>query len=134
MHACAIAMKSGDPTILAALDAQETPQVPFKPRSESCVFYPILFGLVFEALASHTSDSTSSSLDALAVSIALETLTSLVRPEYSGLALFEPATFNELIGLFYRMILTECAEHQILLIPVIVSLVDSREVSTIRGK
>lgn len=136
MHAVATAMRLQDPTILAAMDGLEaaSPTPPQASRKESSVFYPIIFGLVFEALANHSNDAPSSNSSAMAASTALQTLYSLVRPEYSGNALFEAPTFNELIGLFYRMTLTESAETQLLLLQTIVSLISSRDPANLQGR
>lgn len=139
MHAVAVAMRRADPYILLAMDGLDTPSPsdpppppPSNTRSESAAFYPIILGLVFEALVSHSADAVSTAASRLSASVALETLASLVRPEYSGAALFEPATFNELVGLFYRMTLTEGAETQLSLVKTIVSLVTSRDPATLR--
>lgn len=128
MHAVAAAMQRKDAFILAAMDGLEAPatEASTSARKESTLFYPIILGLVFEAL-SQSTDVTSSPSNRLSSSVALKTLTWLVRPEYSGSTIFETSTFSELVALFYRMTLTEPADIQLALVRMIVSLATSRD-------
>ncbi|KAF8315585.1 ARM repeat-containing protein [Clavulina sp. PMI_390] len=130
MHAVACSMMRNDPAILAAMDGQEPSLTASKtPQTEGTSLYPVILGLVFEALAQGTDASLSTSRPSSAV--ALKTLRSLVRPEYSGNALFEPSTFSELVGLFYRMALTETPDIQGILVDTIISIVTSRDTKTL---
>ena len=128
-------MQSKDYFILAAMDGQgiqEDIRVDTK-RADSAVYYPIVFGLVYEALATSSTEAAASAASDYIVATALTAMRSLVRPEYSGNTLFEPATFTELTGLFYRITLTEPPEIQSLLVEVLLSIVSSRNATALRG-
>lgn len=135
LRAVATAMQSGDKHILAAMDGEEdVAAIPAK-RTSPTQYYPIIFGLVYEALSTGSADSSSSasSSSRYACITALQALRSLVRPEYSGNALFEPAIFDEFTALCYRMAMTEPPDVLLLLVDVVVSLVRSRDPSSLRG-
>lgn len=119
-------MHSNDPHVLAAMDGNEGEPNKDTGRSEPCAYFFVVFGLAFEVLATVTSDSTSSATNQQSAVTALEATKMLVRPEYSGKALLEPAIFEELISLFYRMAMTSAANVQINLINVVLSLVQNR--------
>jgi HEAT repeat-containing protein 5 len=111
-------MECGDPHIHASMDGQEfhagAKPPRFGKREEPTVFFFVIFGLVYEALATSSPESTSaaSARQALVIS-ALQTLKSLVRPEYSGKAIMEPMIFEEFISLCYRIAMTESARIQV---------------------
>lgn len=112
-------MQAKDPHILAAMDGKEVtkhnPQIiPATDRKEPTAFFFIIFGLVYEALATASADASSDSRSG--VISALQALKCLVRPEYSGQAIMEPMIFEEFISLCYRMGMTEAAGVQIHLI------------------
>lgn len=114
-------MENDDPHILAAMDGQEfnleaKPSTDSK-REEPTAFFYIIFGLVYEALVTSSTDSSSvsSSRQILVVS-ALQALKCLVRPEYSGNAIKEPTIFDEFISLCYRIAMTEPAIIQVHLV------------------
>lgn len=115
-------MQAGDATILAAMDGQEPSQsqngqTRAKPREDPTAFFYVLFGLVYEALSTSSSDSGSANLDRQTPVVAcLEALKSLVRPEYAGKAIMEPNIFDEFISLSYRMAMTESATVQVHLV------------------
>ena len=121
-------MQSDDPSILAAMDGQEvlTAQPPSKAlmdREEPTTFFFVVFGLVYEALATSTSDAGP---DAQRTSIvSLQALKCLVRRKYCGRVFNDPPLFEELLNLFYRMALTEPSGVQIHLVEAIASLADS---------
>ncbi|KAJ6450153.1 clathrin-coated vesicle protein [Mycena sanguinolenta] len=125
LQAVATVMQSNDPHILAAMDGQELgkdakPPVKEARRQEPTMFFFIVFGLVYEALATASADSSSSMMSRQATVIAaLQTLKCLVRPEYAGRAMMEPAIFDEFISLCYRMAMTEPARVQIHLVEVL---------------
>jgi len=101
-------MHDGDPHVLAAMDGSETVAngaSQSAPRTEPTALFFVIFGLVYEALASPDTDSGSGHRT-ISV-IALKCLKYLVRPQYSGHALLDQANFDELISLFYRMTITE---------------------------
>ena len=56
-------MQNDDPSILAAMDGQDAPPTQLDPkaqpetREEPTVFFFVVFGLVYEALATSTPDS-----------------------------------------------------------------------------
>lgn len=126
-------MQTDDPHILAAMDGQEVKNddasnLKGNLRSEPTAFFFVVFGLVFEALTTSSVDATSTtSSRQLTVIAALEALKSLVRPEYSGTAMMEPTTFDEFIGLCYRMAMTESAEIQAHLVEMLAILATTNQ-------
>lgn len=101
-------MHDGDAHVLAAMDGSETvvngaPRP--TPRADPTALFFVVFGLVYEALASPDADSGSG--HRMISVIALKCLKYLVRPQYSGHALLDQANFDELVSLFYRMTITE---------------------------
>jgi len=126
-------MRRGDRHISAAMDGVEsTADIPPGGRADGVAFYPIILGLVTEALSTNSADAVNAPACRFSSFVALETLASLVRPEYSGAALFEPSAFAEILGLWYRLILTEPAEIQSALLQTIVSLIKYRHPATLR--
>ena len=129
LHAVSIAMQKDDPSIVAAMDGQEGPtsQPPSKAQSETredpTVFFFVVFGLVYEALATSTSDANPEARRTAVVS--LQALKCLVRRKYCGRVFSDPPLFEELLNLFYRMALTEPSGVQIHLVETIASLADS---------
>ena len=126
-------MESGDPYILAAMDGRE-----FKPeskpptkREEPTAFFFVIFGLVYEALATSSADSSSamSARQSLVVA-ALQTLKSLVRPEYAGKAIKEATIYDEFISLCYRIAMTESASVQIHLVEMLSIFAASQDQSS----
>ena len=114
-------MEAKDPHILAAMDGKEVdkhnPQsqvIAITDRKEPTAFFFVVFGLVYEAIATASADTSSESRSG--VISALTALKFLVRPEYSGQAIMEPTIFEEFISLCYRIGMTETAGIQIHLI------------------
>ena len=114
-------MDAKDPHILAAMDGKEVSEqnsqvIATTNRKEPTAFFFVIFGLVssYEAIATASADASSESRSG--VISALTALKFLVRPEYSGQAIMEPAIFEEFISLCYRMGMTEAAGIQIHLI------------------
>ena len=121
-------MQKDDPNIVAAMDGQDAPAsqppkaVP-ETREEPTVFFFVVFGLVYEALATSTSDASP---DARRTSIvSLQALKCLVRRKYCGNVFSDPPLFEELLNLFYRMSLTEPSGVQIHLVEALASLADT---------
>jgi len=110
-------MECSDPYIYAAMDGREfhaeAELSDSSKREEPTAFFFVIFGLVYEALATSSPESTSatSARQALIVA-ALQALKSLVRPEYSGKAIRETMIFEEFISLCYRIAMTESAKIQ----------------------
>lgn len=90
------------------------------PRSEPAPLFFIIFGLIYEALAvsSPQSSSTPSSHSAI-VAASLRALKCLIDPRYSGKALLEPTVFKEFISLCYRMAMVENAATLVHLLEVV---------------
>jgi HEAT repeat-containing protein 5 len=116
-------MEARDPFILRAMeDADETATVSTdrSARSEPTAMFFAVFSLAYEALLGSTPYSEPSlAATGSASVIALRTMKSLVRREYSGKALLEPTIFDELLNLWYRMAMTEPPVLQIQLVEVI---------------
>lgn len=133
LQAVAASMQGGDPSMLAAMDGRESTagikyNGPAILREEPTAFFFVIFGLVYEALATSSADSSlTTSARHSTVVTALQALKCLVRPEYSGKALLEPTTFDEFIGLCYRIAMTESAAIQIHLVEMIASLASSQD-------
>ncbi|KAG0706406.1 armadillo-type protein [Suillus ampliporus] len=82
------------------------------------LFFP-LFGLIYEALATSSPDTTSSRVGTLIA--CLGALKCLLDPRYSGKALLEPTVFKEFTSLSHRMAMTESAGVIVHLISVLTS-------------
>ncbi|KAJ7675207.1 armadillo-type protein [Mycena rosella] len=139
LQAVAAAMQANDPHILAAMDGREIGKDAAAPppkearRDEPTMFFFIVFGLVYEALATASAESSSSTTSRQSTVIAaLQTLKCLVRPEYAGKAIMEPAIFDEFISLCYRMAMTETARIQIHLVEVL-AIVAATQDNTVNG-
>lgn len=126
-------MQKRDPYILAAMDGQETTGQKASltedqnQREEPTAMFFALFGLVYEALATSSADATSTTALRQNAIVALEALKSLVKPEYSGKAIFEPVIFDEFTSLCYRMAMTESPAVQIHLVDAIASFASSQK-------
>jgi len=121
-------MHDGDSHVLAAMDGSETVANGTSQsarRTEPTALFFVIFGLVYEALASPDTDSSSGHRTISVIS--LKCLKHLVRPQYSGHALLDQANFDELISLFYRMMITEPPIVVVHILEVISSLVVSQD-------
>lgn len=121
-------MHDGDAHVLAALDGSEivtNGMSQSTPRAEPTALFFVIFGLVYEALASPDTDSGSGSRTISVVG--LKCLKYLVMPQYSGHALLDQANFDELVSLFYRMTITEPSIVVVHILEVISSLVVSQD-------
>jgi len=121
LQAVASAMQANDPHVLAAMDGREIDEQSRDPilaatRKEPTAFFYVIFGLIYEALGTSSTDATSSTARQASVVSSLEALKYLVRPEYSGKAMLEPTIFDEFISLCYRMGMTEAPVVQIHLV------------------
>ncbi|CAK5267776.1 unnamed protein product [Mycena citricolor] len=119
LQAVAAAMQAKDPNILASMDGLDAP--PPTTGNEPTMLFYVIFGLVYESLATASTESspTSSLNRQTKVIAALQTLKSLVRPEYAGKAIMEPPIFDEFTSLCYRMAMTENAAVQVHLVEVV---------------
>jgi len=122
LQAVATLMQSNDPHIIAAMDGREAPANGTPPPTKSsnqepAAFFFVLFGLVYEALSTSSSDSYGSTSQRQSIFVAaLQALKCLVKPEYAGRAISEPTIFEEFISLAYRIAMTEPAAIQVHLI------------------
>jgi HEAT repeat-containing protein 5 len=136
LQAVATAMQANDPHILTAMDGidhnqNNTSGSNHTSQDEPRPFFFVIFGLVYEALATSSAESISvTSTRQPAVIAALRALKHLVRPEYSGKAIMEPTIFDEFISLCYRMAMTEPADVQTHLVETVAALATSQGDST----
>ena len=65
-------------------------------RKEPTAFFFVIFGLVYEAIATASIDASSESESRSGVVSALAALKFLVRPEFSGQAIMEPIILRNL--------------------------------------
>ncbi|PWY99439.1 ARM repeat-containing protein [Testicularia cyperi] len=106
-------MNSGDAHVARALDGETTADgaaaaaQPPASRSEPCLFFFVLYGLAFEALATRSSNTSESIQEARVMRIALQAMSSLSKPQFAGSALLQTALFSELCNLWYRLVMTE---------------------------
>jgi HEAT repeat-containing protein 5 len=123
LTAVATAMEARDPFILRAMEGADeitTASTDRSARSEPTAMFFAVFSLAYEALLGSTPFSEPSLAATSSASfIALRAMKSLVRREYSGKALLEPAIFDELLNLWYRMAMSEPPALQIQLVEVI---------------
>ncbi|KAF9269100.1 clathrin-coated vesicle protein [Marasmius fiardii PR-910] len=132
LQAVAAAMRAGDPNVLAAMDGRQLVkdqlfEASSKTRDEPALFFYVIFGLVYEALSSSTSDSTNSSSRQASISTALQALKSLVKPEYAGKAILEPTILDEFISVCYRIAMTETASIQVHLVEVLAAFASTQD-------
>lgn len=137
LQAVASAMKANDPYILAAMNGTEFNERNPDPaltadRKEPTAFFFVIFGLVYEALATSSEDTTSSTTHQASVISALQALKCLVRPEYSGTAMLEPTIFDEFISLCYRMGMTEAPAVQVHLVEMLAAFAGAQS-TTLSG-
>lgn len=126
-------MQAGDLHVLAAMDGREVSQEVAESstdvsREAPTAFFFVIFGLVYETLATASADSSSSmSARNSTVVAALQALKCLVRPEYSGKAVMEPTISEEFISLCYRMAMTETASVQVHLVEMLAILAATQD-------
>lgn len=122
LQAVASAMMANDPYILAAMNGQDDGKLITTngaASKEPAVFFFVVYGLVYEALASATDSSAVPAQHQRSVLGSLLALKSLVRPEYAGKAIMEPSIYDEFISVCYRLAMTETATVQIHLVDVL---------------
>jgi len=110
-------MQVADPHVLAVMHGQEPPYIGLGQQEEPAMFFFVIFGLAYEALASSSLDpSLATSTRKTTLIAALQALKSLMCPEYSGRAFLDMTTCDEFISLCYRMALTEAPGIQVHLV------------------
>ncbi|KIJ41885.1 hypothetical protein M422DRAFT_60390 [Sphaerobolus stellatus SS14] len=128
LKAVATCMEANDPNILAAMDGRDSPAIgngAMAPRAEPTAFFFIVFGLVYDALVTASTDASAGNGSRDTAITALRALKSLVHPEYSGRAILDPTIFDEFAGLCYRLAMTESAMVQVYLVEAISTLASS---------
>ncbi|KAJ9479387.1 AP-1 accessory protein LAA1 [Pseudozyma hubeiensis] len=106
-------LHDSDARALAAMDGETAPATTASnatannARSEPCLFFFVLYGLAFEALATRSSSSAESLHESTVMRISLRAMTSLSRPQVAGSALLQDTLFSELCNLWYRLVMTE---------------------------
>ncbi|GAC76103.1 uncharacterized conserved protein [Moesziomyces antarcticus T-34] len=113
-------LSDNDGVVLAAMDggtSLSTATAPGaaapKARSEPCLFFFVLYGLAFEALATRSSTSIETAHEGQVLRISLRAMTALSKPQVAGSALLQEALFSELCNLWYRLVMTEPPAVQI---------------------
>lgn len=106
LQAVANAMNHSDQYISAAILGSSVNSINSATEGPAPLFFP-LFGLIYEALATSSPD-TSSRVDT--VIACLRALKCLLDPRYSGKALLDPTIFQEFMSLSHRIAMTESAE------------------------
>lgn len=145
LQAIACLMEDDDPFVLCAMDGIELPAGASPPpsvedkdaasvRTEPTTNFFVIYGLAFEALATGDGPAlfgpTADSETPVAV-VSLAALRSLVQRRYAGSALLEPALFDELCTLFYRLAMTAPVAVQAIMVRVLSTLAKSHSGATL---
>lgn len=135
LHAVAVLINQNDPSIAKAMDGEpttgsETAAAPTNSafRSEPTLFFFVLYGLAFEALASTASAgsiSNEAAQETQTMRIALQAMRSLSKAQYAGSALLQDSIFEELCNLAYRLVMTEPVPVQISVVEMLAGLASS---------
>lgn len=89
-------------------------------QTEPAPLFFVIFGLIYEALAISSPQSSSTpNARSATVTTSLRALKCLIDPRYSGKALLEPAVYKEFISLCYRTAMVENAATLVHLIDVV---------------
>lgn len=129
LQAVTSAMDNNDPFIRVAIDGREPTDadanaaVNGTTTEQPATFFYVLFGLVFETLATSTPETGLQNIRSTIIS--LRALKHLVKPQYAGNAFKDVPIFEELVNLCYRMALTEPVAVQIHLVDSLASLASS---------
>lgn len=128
LHAVAIGLTANDPFVIGAVDGQTftssaEPAATTAPaiRPEPSTNFYVLYGLAFECL------TRAMGSDPVMASVALRTMTSLVRPQLSGTTVFEGAFFDELCTICYRIAMSESAAVKADMVELIATFATSRK-------
>jgi hypothetical protein len=118
-------MRIDDPNVSAAMEGREAVLNGPIERShdQPAAFFFVIFGLVYESLATSSTDlALATSTRQPAVIAALQALKCLIRPDLSGKVMLDSVVFEELLNLCYRLAMTESANIQIHLLEVLTIL------------
>ena len=123
-------MKANEGSILEAFGYKETGEqgsIAFGPtlRPGPLPNFFVVYGLAFEII-SKSFGNPAASIEAIAAAKALQTL---VKPIYSGVALFASSIFDELCTLCYRIALSEGASLRLEMVQVMSNFATSRGAS-----
>lgn len=129
LQAVTAAMDNNDPFIRVAIDGREPTDANANVATNGAAseqpttFFYVLFGLVFETLATSTPETGLQNLRSTIIS--LKALKHLVKPQYAGNAFKDVPIFEELVNLCYRMAMTEPVAVQVHLVDSLASLASS---------
>ncbi|WWC67479.1 uncharacterized protein I206_101387 [Kwoniella pini CBS 10737] len=133
LHAVAIALAINDPFAIGAMDGQsftspaEPPNYKLTVKDEPTQNFYILYGLSFESLLKTLGDKDGSAI--LLSRTSLKLMSSLVKPELSGLTVFDSQIFDELCTVTYRIGLSDTASTKLEMINLVSSFALSRRVT-----
>lgn len=136
MQAVSILLAIDHPAIVKAMDGERLDEIQGDSktavnssafRSEPTMLFFALYGLAFEALSTgpNTTSANETAKNARMQSVALQAIKTLAKPQYSGTALLQDSTFEELCNLCYRIVLTEGVPVQAGIIDLVVGLTES---------
>lgn len=114
-------MEEENPSMQAALDGKQSIEgtTGVESHQTSPLFY-VVFGLVYETLI-NSKPNTATPGSGRAV-VPLRALKCLVRPHFAGDVFQDPAIFEELVHLLYRLALTETVIAQVHLLEAVMAL------------
>ncbi|WWC58989.1 uncharacterized protein I303_101535 [Kwoniella dejecticola CBS 10117] len=133
LHAVAIALSMNDPFATGSMNGQSftSPAEPSKTsptiKDEPTQNFYILYGLSFESLLKTLGDKDATSM--LLSRTSLKLMSSLVKPEFSGLTVFDSQIFDELCTVTYRIGLSDAASTKLEMVNLISNFALSRKTS-----
>ena len=116
-------MEEGDAWICAAMNGKQSLDAAPSESRHTATFFYVLFGLVYETLATSKPDPHMPHDGNTRV--ALRALKCLVHPQFAGDVFLDTTVFEELVHLLYRLALTETPVAQIHLLEALTSLSQS---------
>lgn len=121
LNAVTVCMEEENASMQAAMNGKQSLEGTSGVEShQMSPFFYVLFGLVYETLVNSKPDpATSGSGRAV---VPLRALKCLVRPQYAGDVFQDPAIFEELVHLLYRLALTETVTAQVHLLEAVTAL------------
>lgn len=117
-------MKADDPMMIRAMDGADPASADLvngQHRQEPTLYWPVLFGLAYEAAATSAAASDDPA-SAQSMETALLGLEALCQPSVAGNVFAKDAVFDELCNLCYRLAATEAPRSQILVTRVVLQL------------
>jgi hypothetical protein len=121
LRAVAAALESDDSVVFAALHGHDAPLDDAMVQEGPAVFFFVIIGLAFEALSSPADSATAPNHEETMIA-ALQVIKCLLHRKYSGNAMTDLAVSEELIGLCYRIAMTETPVIQIQVIELLIAL------------